>query len=376
MNCVLTESATTPPPIASPPKGAVSLIASHFTAAAPQPVNPADYPGWDALVTAHPRGSIFHGSAWAKTLQKSYDFKLVYFTAGEAGGRSTILPLMEVNSWLTGRRGIALPFTDVCKPLYSDAAAARKLIQAALDFGRTRNWKSVEWRSGRELFGEAPASLAFYGHSLDLEPDEDRMFARLESSVRRAIRKAEKSGVTVAISQSLEAMKVFYALQCKTRRKHGLPPQPFAFFWNIFQQILSKNLGMIAIASCRERPIAASVCFQLGAQAVYKYGASVEASQHLRGANVVMWEAIKWHARHGAKTLHLGRTSLGNEGLRRFKLGWDAAEQKIEYVKFDLRKGRFVTETDGATGWYNRVFRALPMRVSRLVGAVLYRHCA
>ena len=109
----------------------------------------------------------------------------------------------------------------------------------------------MEWRGGRELFGEAPASLAFYGHSLDLEEDEDRMFARLESSVRRAIRKAEKSGVTVTVSQSLEAMKVFYSLQCKTRRKHGLPPQPFIFFRNIFEHILSKNLGMIAIASCR-----------------------------------------------------------------------------------------------------------------------------
>ena len=325
---------------------------------------------------AHPRCSFFHGAAWAKTLQGAYGFTPVYFTASEADGRSSILPLMEVNSWLTGRRGVALPFTDDCEPLYSDAASIRNLIQAAMEFGGMRGWKSVEWRGGRKLFDEAPASLAFYGHSVDLEEDEDRMFARLESSVRRAIRKAEKSGVTVAASQSLEAMKVFYLLQCKTRRKHGLPPQPFIFFRNIFEHILSKNLGMIAIASCQQRPIAASVYFQLGARAVYKYGASDEAFQHLRGANVVMWGAIKWHARNGAKTLHLGRTSVGNEGLRRFKLGWGAGEQKIEYVKYDLRKGRFVTETDEATGWYNRVFNVLPMGLSRLIGAVLYRHCA
>ena len=376
MNCVLTVNAITSPAIASPSKGTAPLIASHSTAAAPQPVNPADCPGWDALVTAHPRASIFHGSAWAKTLQGAYGFKPVYFTATEADGCASVLPLMEVNSWLTGRRGIGLPFTDDCEPLYSDATAIRNLIQTATEFGRTRGWKSVEWRGGRELFGAAPASLAFFGHTVDLEEDEDRMFARLESPVRRAIRKAEKSGVTVEVSQSLEAMKVFYSLQCKTRRKHGLPPQPFIFFRNIFEHILSKNLGMIAIASCQQRPVAASVYFQLGARAVYKYGASDEAFQQLRGANVVMWEAIKWHARHGAKTLHLGRTSIGNEGLRRFKLGWGAGEQKIEYVKYDLRKNRFVTETDEATGWYNRVFNVLPSGLSRLIGAVLYRHCA
>ena len=341
-----------------------------------QPVNPSDIPEWDAMVTAHPNCSFFHGAAWNRTLQAAYGFKPVYFTASEADGRSAILPLMEADSWLTGRRGIALPFTDDCEPLYSDAAVMRNLIRAAMEFGRMRGWKSVEWRGGRELFDEAPASLAFYGHTVDLEDDQDRMFARLESSVRRAIRKAEKSGVTVTVSQSLEAVRIFYVLQCKTRRKHGLPPQPFAFFQNVFGHILSKYLGMIAIASYQQRPIAASVYFQSGARAVYKYGASDEEFQHLRGANVVMWEAIKWHARNGARTLHLGRTSIANEGLRRFKLGWGAAEQKIEYVKYDLRKNCFVTENDGTTGWYNRVFNMMPLGLSRMIGSVLYKHCA
>ena len=354
----------------------MSPAIKHPPVALPQPVNPAESPGWDGLVAAHPRGSIFHSSAWAKTLQATYDFRPVYFMAGEADGRSAMLPLMEVNSWLTGRRGIALPYTDNCEPLYSDAAAIRKLIQAALEFGKSRGWKSVEWRGGRELFDEAPASLAFHRHSVDLETDEERMFARLESPVRRAIRKAEKSGVTVTVSQSLEAMKVFYSLHCKTRRKHGMPPQPFDFFQNIFEHILSKKLGMVAIANWREHPIAASVYFQLGERAVYKYGASDEMFQHLRGANVVMWEAFKWHARHGATKLDLGRTSLGSDGLRRFKLGWGAAEITIEYVKYDLRKNRFVTETDHAAGWHNRVFRVLPIRLSRAIGAMLYRHCA
>jgi hypothetical protein len=376
VNFVLTENAITPSGISSLPNAAAPLITNHFTVAAQQPVNPADCPGWDALVTAHPRCSFFHGAAWAKALQGAYGFTPVYFTANEADGRSSILPLMEVNSWLTGRRGVALPFTDGCEPLYSDAASIRNLIQAALEFGKTRGWKSVECRGGRELFCEAPASLSFYGHSVDLEENEDRMFARLESSVRRAIRKAEKSGVTVTVSRSLETMKVFYSLQCKTRRKHGLPPQPFAFFRNIHEHILSKNLGVIVSAGCQGRPVAASVYFQLGGRAVYKYGASDEAFQHLRGANLVMWEAVKWHARQGAKTLHLGRTSIGNEGLRRFKLGWGAGEQKIEYVKYDLRNSRFVTDADESTGWYNRLFNVLPIGLSRLISAVLYRHCA
>jgi CelD/BcsL family acetyltransferase involved in cellulose biosynthesis len=373
---MVTEKPVSQSTLALLPRKAKSLFARQVTVTAPQPVNPAACHGWDALVAAHRSHSFFHGAAWAATLQATYGFEPVYFTAAAADGRTSVLPLMEVDSWLTGRRGIALPYTDECEPLIADASAIRNLIEAAMAFGRMRGWKSVEWRGGRELFAEAPASLAFYGHQVVLEADMDRMFARLESPVRRAIRKAEKNGITVAISQSLESMKVFYSLHCMTRRKHGLPPQPFAFFQNIFENILSKNLGMIAVASSQQGPIAASVYLKMGTRAVYKFGASDESFQQLRGSNLVMWEAIKWLASHGATTLHLGRTSLNNEGLRKFKLGWGASEEIIEYVKYDLRKHEFVTETDETVGWYNRVFNVLPSGMSRLAGALLYRHCA
>ena len=345
-------------------------------AVAAQCVNPAHFPNWDMLATSHSNYSFFHGAAWAKILEDTYGYVPVYLTAeGGEPGRS-LLPLMEVNSWLTGRRGIALPFTDDCGPLYGDAASARDMIQRSFELGKSRGWKSIEFRGGKELFPEAPASLSFYGHSLNLDNDEGRMFVRLEPPVRRAIRKAEKSGVTVNVSRNLEAMKTFFSLQCKTRRKHGLPPQPFNFFRNICQHALSKDLGMIVIASYQNRPIAASVYFQLGVRAIYKFGASDESFQQLRGANLVMWEAVKRLARNGAKALDLGRTSIGNEGLRRFKLNWGAQERKIEYVKYDLRRNVFVTDTDAVTGWHNRVFRAFPIGVSRMIGAALYRHLA
>jgi hypothetical protein len=343
---------------------------------AAQYVNPAYFPNWDTRVISHSNYSFFHSAAWAEVLEDTYGYKPFYLTGQAAGAGGSILPLMEVNSWLTGCRGIALPFTDVCGPLYDDAALAREMVQSSFELGKSRGWKTIEFRGGKELFPEAPASLSFYGHSLNLDKNEDLLFARLEGSVRRAIRKAEKSGLTVTVSQGLDAMKTFYSLQCKTRRKHGLPPQPFNFFRNICRNVLSKHLGMVVIANYQNCPVAASVYFQLAGRAIYKFGASDEAFQQQRGANLVMWEAIKWLARNGVKTLDLGRTSIRNEGLRRFKLNWGAQEEKIEYFKYDLRRNIFVTETDAATGWYNRVFRVLPINISRTIGATLYKHLA
>jgi hypothetical protein len=74
--------------------------------------------------------------------------------------------------------------------------------------------------------------------------------------------------------------------------------------------------------------------------------------------------------------LHLGRTSLWNDGLRRFKLGWGAREERIEYVKYDLGAGRFVCDRDESTGWHTRIFQRMPIRLSRWLGAALYRHWA
>jgi hypothetical protein len=85
---------------------------------------------------------------------------------------------------------------------------------------------------------------------------------------------------------------------------------------------------------------------------------------------------MKWLARTGATSLHLGKTSLANEGLRKFKLNLGAVEERIEYVKFELRANRFVVETDNIAGWHNRVFRGLPVLMSRQAGKLLYKHWA
>lgn len=353
------------------------MATEKFAPGAARRINPFKTPNWDALVTSLPDFSFFHGTAWARVLAETYGYVPHYFYSGGAGVPESLLPVMEVDSWLTGRRGIALPFTDECAPLGTDQSAQGGLFREAIEFGKSRGWKHLELRGGRNfLGGEAPASLSFYGHGLDLRAGEEGLFEKMEGSVRRALRKAEKEGVTVEISQSLEATKVFYSLQCLTRKKHGLPPQPWEFFVNVHRHILSENQGMVAVASQRGRKIAAAVYFFLGGRAIYKFGASDAASQHLRGNNLVMWAAMKWLARKGMGRLHLGRTSLFNEGLRRFKLNLGAQEEKIEYVKFDLRQNRFVTEMDGVSGWHNTVFRMMPVFASRMAGRMLYKHWA
>lgn len=336
-------------------------------------VNPAEEPGWNSRLAAFSSASVFHGTGWARVLQNTYGFRPCNFTCDDA---RSVLPVMEVDSWLTGKRGVSLPFTDECTPLCNERTSWDRLWHEALNYAQVRGWRYLECRGGRSLFRGAPASTSFFGHRLALDGDRQARLARLDSSVRRAVRKAEQNGLKIEVSQGMDAIRIFYRLLCRTRKKHGVPPQPFSFFQNIQRHIMAEDQGWIVLAWHGRLPVAGAVFFRSGTTVVYKYSASNEAWQHLRPNNLVLWHAINWFGRQGFAQLDFGRTSLANEGLRRFKLGWGSEERRIDYVRYDLRSRSFVTARDQASGWYSRIFRILPLILSRLAGAAFYRHAA
>ncbi|HKB90665.1 MAG TPA: GNAT family N-acetyltransferase [Opitutaceae bacterium] len=341
-----------------------------------QRVNPLDDFHWDAKLANCPGVSFFHGAAWARVLCDTYGYTPTYFIISEAGSIRSLLPFMEVNSWLTGRRGVALPFTDECEPVCSNRAHFHRLWHEALNFAKRRGWKYAECRGGKCFFDERPASTSFFGHRLDLQHNESDLFSKVDGSVRRAIRKANQSGLTVEFSHSFEAVRSFYFLLCKTRKRHGLPPQPYPFFQNIYRYILKMRKGCVVLAKLGQVPVAGAFFFHFGRTALYKFGASDDTLQHLRANNLVMWEAIKWHRKQDFEILDFGRTSRSNEGLRKFKLGWGTIEKTVDYLRYDCRADDFVIAKDEASGWHNRIFKLLPEVLSRAVGSALYKHVA
>jgi hypothetical protein len=337
-------------------------------------VDPLEHADWDALVAAHQQSTVFHSRGWARVLQDTYGHKPIYIARFEGKRLAGLLPVMEVSSWLTGRRGVSLPFTDFCASLKGSGCDGGDLYKEAMELGRARRWKKLECRGFDCAWAGAESSLSFYGHNIELGAGEEKMFEGMEASVRRGVRKAEKSGLKIDFDNGEESMQIFFKLHCGTRQRHGLPPQPWRFFWNIQRYLVNMGRGFIAIARLKGQPLAASVFLHDGRNALYKFGASDYAFQQMRPNNLMMWAAIKHCAELGLARLNLGRTSLSNEGLRRFKLGLGAAEEEIRYMKFDFSSEQFVRDVDGVEGWHNRVFARLPLPMLRLAGAVLYPH--
>ena len=84
-------------------------------------------------------------------------------------------------------------------------------------------------------------------------------------------------------------------------------------------------------------------------------------------------QSSSWR-RKALKHLHLGRTSLENDGLRRFKLAWGTAEETINYFRFDTRANDWIVTRDHVSGFHNTVFARLPLALNRLMGRMIYPH--
>lgn len=284
-----------------------------------------------------------------------------------------LVPVMEVNSILTGRRGVSLPFSDDCEPVMCRKEHFDDMLGDIILYGTENRWKSVELRGGKGfLDGHRPAEM-FYGHTLRLDPGAESLLGLFKSGTRRNIRKAIKEDVQVRISHSLDSVKQFCRLNAFTRRDHGLPPQPFFFFRNVHRHIISQRRGMIVLASSGRDTIAGAVFFHMGRRAVFKYGASLRSRQHMRPNNRVMWEAIRWYADNGFESISLGRTSPTHEGLLQFKRGWAAREEIVPYYRYDLARRSFV-EGEQGIGMFSSIFRKMPLPLLRGVGYLVYRH--
>lgn len=337
--------------------------------------NPVNIQEWNEKLLPFHQANIFHTSMWARVLSNTYGYDSQYIIGKKKGQVVSLMPLMHIMSPITGKRGVSLPFTDVCPILISEESHKKILWNQALEQAKANQWNYIETRSNQLLDPETPVSTQFYEHKVMLNAEPEQLFQRMKSSTRRNIRKAEQSKVTIQHEQSLDAMKLFYQLHSLTRKRHGMPIQPWEFFKNIYKYILQTDHGFISIAYYQDKPIASSVYFYFGQNALYKFGASNLDYQSVRPNDLIQWNAIKHFQSTGFKSLSLGRTDWGHEGLRRYKLGLGTEESIIKYHKYDIKKKQFnqVDLENENAGFH---MKNAPIIVLKMIGQFAYKHVA
>jgi len=336
-------------------------------------INPITYDGWDELLLTNDQNTFFQTSAWAKVLCESYNYKPLYFITKDNDKLTSLIPVMEVNSFLTGKRGISLPFTDYCTPIADSEDHLKTLTEKLIDYGKQAGWMHLDLRGGMNFLEKSPASASFVSHELDLSGNEKQIFKSFRGSTRRNIKKAARENIRVTFENSWQAVDIFYRFHSKTRKHHGVPPQPKKFFKKIFEFIINRDKGFVALGYYQGIPVAAAVFFHFGKKALFKYGASIRKYDHLRPNNLLMWEVIKRYLREGYQYFSFGKTETNNPGLIQFKKGWGTRERPIHYYTYDLASDEFIARKKTFKSSYN-FFKLMPEPILRLAGNLLYRH--
>ena len=203
-----------------------------------------------------------------------YRYRPVYMAEKEGAELLSVFPVMEVACWLTGCRGVSLPFADACPCLFRSADQVQQGLEELLEYGRARKWKYLEMRSSEGFASSIQSFRRFFVHTLDLRCPAADLFAACSTSMRRNIRKARGKGVRVERLENFDAVRRYYRLHCLTRKKHGLPPQPFSFFAKIAEHMIMRGRGSVWLASHENQDVAGAIFLHFNGNVLYKFGGS------------------------------------------------------------------------------------------------------
>ena len=334
-------------------------------------VDPLRDERWERLVNRHPDATIFHTRAWLEALRRTYGYEPVVYATNspEEQELSSAQVFCDVDSWLTGRRLVALPFSDHADPLTGDDEEVKEMLRL-LERQQT-NYKYFEMRptADRRLAGFR-ASDEYFWHRLSLEPEADALFKSFQKScVQRKITRAVRDKVQHAAGRSEKLLRDYYGLCVLTHRRHGTPPQPMRWFRNLAECLGEKFA--IHIAYLNDRAIAGVVMLSFRKSLFYKYGASDPAHHNSGAVPFLFWEAIQEAKTRGCVELDFGRTDLDNQGLVSFKEHWGAQRSKLTYWRYPAgeRSASRRWQLKAAQSIFNVVPAAGPM-----AGRFLYRH--
>ncbi len=257
----------------------------------------------------HPDSSIFHTPGWLEALARTYAYRPIAYTTSPGGKDITSGQVFcDIDSWVTGRRLVSLPFSDHASLLLENQNDLQELGSFLQEKVDRKVYKYVEMRpqaSPRTATEPFAGSKLFYSHRLSLKGDLESLFRSFHPScVQRKVRRAEREKLDYTEGRSEKLVQQFYRMLLRSRRRYGLPPQPISWFRNLVT-CLGSNLK-IRMASRNGTLICGIITLTHKKSMVYKYGCSDPKQHKLGGMALLFWKAIQEAKNCGLRRIRYG----------------------------------------------------------------------
>jgi CelD/BcsL family acetyltransferase involved in cellulose biosynthesis len=326
---------------------------------------------WGEFLERHPRAAVFHSPEWLNALKQTYGYEPVVLTTTAQGPLENGLAVCRVRTW-TSRRLVSLPFSDHCEPMVDRPEELSAMLGFLAGEMEREHWRSLELRPRQVELTGVPKSASYCLHTLDLARPAEQVFKGFHaSSTQRAIRRAEREGLSYEAGTSEQLLSSFYGLLRLTRRRHGLPPQPLAWFRNL-AACFGDRLAF-HVASKDGLPVAGILTLTFKHTMVYKYGGSDARHHHLGGMPFLFWRAIQEAQAQGIQELDLGRSDPDQPGLIAFKDHLGAAKTTLTYYARPERRAS-APHSGRLARLARKLVPALPDALLDWTGRLLYKH--
>jgi len=203
---------------------------------------------------------IFYQSVWSRVLKEGLGGQPLYFYLKDGGEIVAGLPGVLLNFRIFKILYASIPYGHLIgeKSYYSEFLHLLKK-----DFKR----KGID----QVRLAESPFSDSYHPESfkpisakctvLDLKGyDKEKIWQGYRKNIRRDVRKAQRSGLTIRSSDSIENANIFYRLYLSSmERNRTVAKYPIHWFETLYEFVIKKGLGAILLAELNERAIAGVV---------------------------------------------------------------------------------------------------------------------
>lgn len=182
---------------------------------------------------------------------------------------------------------------------------------------------------------KAPMYLSVeYAGILDLNKDEEEIKKAMRQRLRRALRKAEKAGITVEKSQDPADIHEFYQIQLQTAGRHDFVAFSEDFLTKQFAALAPNDEAVLYTAKLNGEILAQNFMIFYGNEVSYHYGVSSELGTKYSGAPLLHMEAMRDARKRGIKRYSFwgivdeDDTKHRFYGVSQFKRGFGVDELK------------------------------------------------
>jgi Acetyltransferase (GNAT) domain len=301
-----------------------------------EPLRPGERTEWDEFLLGQPGGLVYHSTAYRDLLADHIGCEPEYLVAREAGEIRAVLPIMWTAA-AHGRVANSLPFYGSHgAPLAVSRAAGRMLLEAWNERATDPATLAATMVSNpfAPLGSDAPVhNLTDQRISqvtpLPAEADEEGVIALVASSARRNVRKAERLGIEVGIDH--HALGTLWRIHDENMQAIGGRAKARDFFDILPRHLRPSEQFDLWVARSGDEVVAGLLVLYFGAVAEYFTPAVAQEHRGDQPLAAILVRAMAHAATRGCRLWNWGGTWTAQDGVRRFKSKWGAADTSYPY---------------------------------------------